>query len=62
MLNQSSNVGTISNKDVKLYVTLFFLWLGFGDLIIIGSAKPNVIKTLLALVAISNTNAEIFLS
>ena len=49
MLNQSNNVGTISNKDVKLCVTLFLLWLGIGDLIIIGSANPNVIKLIIFL-------------
>lgn len=49
MLNQSNNVGTISNKDVKLCVTLFLLWLGIGDLIIIGSANPNVIKLIVFL-------------
>lgn len=49
MLNQSNNVGTISNKDVKLYVILFFLWLGIGDLIIIGSANPNIINIIIFL-------------
>lgn len=49
MLNQSNNVGIISNKDVKLCVTLFFLWLEIGDLIIIGSANPNVIKLIILL-------------